>query len=149
MNPSLMRPRPEHHQPQQEGRLGESLGQVEAGGGGGDLSPQQVLGAQQDRQTHQRQQEDDVEVEEAVDQIELGGLSAVQVGAVGGEDIVEDDVEAGEDRLAVVVAITEELGGEDGEGGEDRPGDEEAVLPSEYQDIYSYGQTYQSCEGPT
>ena len=67
--------------------------------------------------SHLGQQEDQVEVEEDVQQVELGGLCAVQVGAVGGEDVVEDDVEAGQDWLAVVVAVAEDLRQEDHQGG--------------------------------
>ena len=137
----LVRSGPEDEEPEEERGLGQRLGQVEPAGAGAHLPPEQVLGAQQDWQSYQSQQEDDVEVEEPVDQIELGWLRAVEVRTVGGEDVIEDDVEAGEDRFAVVVAITEQLGGEDGEGGDDRPSGEQSVLTSEYQDVHSYGHT--------
>ena len=47
--------------------------------------------------------ENDVEIEKPVDEVEMPGLYPVQVGAVGCEDVVLDDVEGGERRLAIVL----------------------------------------------
>jgi hypothetical protein len=46
---------------------------------------------------------DEVEVQKSIDEVKVPRLGAVQVGSVGGEEVVLDDVECGEDRLAVVL----------------------------------------------
>ena len=40
---------------------------------------------------------------------------------MGSEDIVEDNVEAGKDWFAVVVAVTDDHGRENGDGRDDTP----------------------------
>ena len=111
----LVRPSPEDQQPQTERGLGEEGGLRAVVSG--HFSPEEEPAGQQDRDGCQRQEEDQVEVEDSVHQVELGRLSPVQVGAVGGEDVVEEDVEAGHHRLAVVVTVAEDLRQEDYQGG--------------------------------
>ena len=41
----------------------------------------------------EREQEHDVEVEDPIEEVEVPGLGAVQVGAVRGEHVVRDNVE--------------------------------------------------------
>ena len=43
---------------------------------------------------------------------------------MGREDVVEDNIETGEDWFAVVVAVTNDHGGENGDSGGDAPVDE-------------------------
>jgi len=76
-------------------------------GGGGD--PEAAAG---EEGREGEQWEEDVEVEQAVEEVEGERLLAVEVRALaaGGEDVVEDDVERGEDGLAEEVAVDEEGG---------------------------------------
>ena len=68
---------------------------------------------------------------------------------MGGEHIVDDNVEAGKDWFAVEVAVTDDHGSEDGDSGDDAPVDEQFHLFLQYHNINSNGQTNQSCKGPT
>ena len=73
-----------------------------------------------------REREKDVEVEDAVEDVEGEGLCAVEVGAlaVGGKDVVEEDVEGGEDGAAEEEAVEGGEGQGDGEGAGECPGGE-------------------------
>lgn len=57
----------------------------------------------------------DVEVQESIDGVEVPWLSAVQVWTVRGEQVVLDDVEGGQRQLAVVLTVSDDERGQDGQ----------------------------------
>ena len=59
-----------------------------------------------------------------------------------------DDIEGSKDRPVVVVGVAEQLGAEDGDGGDAAPGEEEAPLPLQEQQVHGYRQAQQGGEGP-
>ena len=146
----LVRLGPEHQQPQVQRGLGQGLREIVARAvrGGGHLAPQDELGEGERGHHRQRGGEHDVEVEAAVEQVEGGGLGAVQVGAMRGEDVVEHDVEAGRHGLAVVVGVHQHLGAEDGDGRDEAPLHEQRHLLLKQQNIHGDGQTYERCKWP-
>ena len=115
----------------------------------GHLALQDILGKQKSGHHKECEGEDNVEVENSVDQIKCGGLCAVQIRAVGSEHVVHHDVEAGQDRLPVEVAVHQDLGRQDADCGDYRPIYEHLPLLLEYQNVYSYGDPDKCSKRPT
>ena len=65
------------------------------------------------------------------------------------EDIVEDNVETGEHRLAIVVTVHSYLRSEDEDSGDDAPGEEQPPLSLVKQKINCNGKTKQGSKWPT
>merc|ERR1712106_138898 len=89
----LVRPGPEHQEPQVERGLGQGVREEEPCTWAGQLTLQHVPGPCLDGQHEQGHDEDKIEVQDPVDQVKLWWLSPVQVWSVGGEHVVPDNIQ--------------------------------------------------------